>query len=302
MPRRRSRKRTAQDILNRMSALDHAGDHPAAERERARLREEAAATGLRLVSMAITHEPLPDPLVEALPRTTRRRLDALSHAMYTEPAAHLDELRSLAAEHPKIPIFRNYLAVALKAAGRRDEAKAVLATTSREFPLYVFGYCNYIINLLADGEIEEARKLAETGPRGPVFTLNDFDPTRTTFHFTEVIAHANMVGRYMLATDRPDAAKDQVRMLRELDPECQHASSLEASILERGLLLRLADKLRSEIEHGASRNTPRAAKAVKPESKRQTNTAKSQTQKPTAGKNHKQVEGGRDEGPSLFDR
>ncbi len=185
---------------------------------------------MRLVSFTITEEPIHDPALEALPAADRKRIAAVSRGMHIRPQRYLAELKRLAARYPHIPMIQNHLAGALNAAGKRKQAARVLADTAQRFPTYVFGFCNHIMKLIATGQIEAARLLVETGPRGPVFTLVDFDPTRDTFHISEAVSYAAMVGFYMLATDRYEAAKVQLEMLYQSAPDSLQCHSLATAM------------------------------------------------------------------------
>lgn len=216
-----------------MSALDHVdagGTNPAMNITRQRLQEKAASMGMRYMSVTVTTEPIPDPALDALPRSDLDRIIAIARDMYTRPEAHVDELERLAAKYPHIPTLRNHLAGALEASGQRKRAEQLIAQTAREFPTYLFAFCNYVMMLLVDGKVDEAREMVEIGARGPVLTLWDFDPTRDTFHISEAISHAAMVGHYMLATGRHEAAKVQLDILKQTAPESPQYRSLAAAM------------------------------------------------------------------------
>jgi hypothetical protein len=238
-----------------MAALDHAGERPMVDIARRRLHDQAAKMGMRLVSFTITQEPIPDPDLDALPRADYERIRKISREMYSRPQAHVAELERLVAKHPHIPMLRNHLAGALEAAGDRERAASIIEQTVKEFPTYFFAFCNHVLLLVADGRIDEARALIETGPRGPVFTLTDFDATRDTFHISEAISHAAMVGRYMLATGRREAAEVQLKMLRDMAPESPQFECLEEALRSSDdpmgraamyLLKKAAESLRAE--------------------------------------------------------
>lgn len=238
-----------------------------ADAARERLREQAAAMGLRLVSFTVTEEPIPDPAIEALPKGDLDRLAAISRDMYQRPQRHVAELEMLVKKHPHIPMLRNHLAGALEAAGERERATALIAQTAREFPRYIFAFCNHVMALLADGKVDEARALVETGQRGPLFVLTDFDPSRDTFHVSEAASHAAMVGRYMLATGRLEAAKVQLRALKQTMPKSAQTQSLTAAIERYEMMSRVAAvarQLQAEAERRAQPGRTAADKKRKP--------------------------------------
>lgn len=240
-----------------MSALDVAANEPAAEEARERLRSQARAMGMRLVSFTVTEEPIPDPALAALPAADLRRIAAISRDMRTRPERHVSELERLVAKHPHIPMLRNHLAGALEAAGQRDRAAQIISDIARQFPTYFFAFCNHVMMLVSEGRIEEARGLVETGPRGPVLTLVDFDPSRDTFHISEAISHAAMVGHYMLATGRREAAEIQLKMLRDTAADSPQTRSLAAAMGRTDDLLDLAAALlRMAAERGRRKGGP----------------------------------------------
>lgn len=211
---------------------------------------------MRLVSMTITREPIPDPELEALPREDYDRIETISSELYTRLGAHVEELERLSEKYPHIPMLRNHLAGALSAAGEHERADKVVERMAREFPKYLFGFCNYVMLLIRDGKVDEARALVETGPRGPLFTLTQFDPTRDTFHITEATTHGAMVGHYLLVTGRHEAAGVQLKMLRELEPESLQCRCLaEAMARGKGIVV-ISEALR-RLKSGFGRRTVR---------------------------------------------
>ena len=226
-------------------ALDHVKDDALREEGMKELRARASATGMTLHSMEVTHEPMLDPGVEALSDSDQARIEAITHRMYDDPASQYDELVALVAEHPGIPMLRNHLAGALEARGERDRAHEVIEETTRLFPDYIFGFANYVMVLLAEGEIDRARAIMEEGPRGPMLFIGAFAPSRTIFHSTEVACYAGMMGHYLVATDRLDGAKVSLEMMKDILPEHPQTQQLADRIEEAELLLLLERTFKS---------------------------------------------------------
>ena len=272
------RQRAGAELLSAMHALNDADDSPETHAKRAALREKAKAIGLSIKSFTISTEPLPDPVIDALPASERRAMNAVHQAMYANPAAQISKIRSLIAKHPHIPVLRNQLAMALNHAGEDDEAERVLAACVKEFPTYLFAFCNYTMWLVQAGHLAEARALMETSPRGPLFNFRDFDPTREVFHISEAVSFACAVGHYLLATGRVEAAKVQLQMLIELKPDSPQARSLAAAMPEahklavvRGAINRLVDKEKARRAAKPKRTkAPKKASAAKASSRRAT--------------------------------
>lgn len=254
-------KRKASELLNRMSAFDGAGEHPIALVARAQIREDAAALGMRMVSFTVTEDPLPDADLDALPDADYDRIGQISRDLYTRPGDHVTELESLVAKYPHIPLLRNHLVCALEAKQQRKRAEQLTGELARAFPLYVFGYSNHVLHLLAAGKVDEARVLVESGPRGPLFALTEFDTSREVFHITEVISHASMVGHYLLATDRLDAAEVQLRALKSLAPKSLQTKSLDEAVKQRKERSVILEAMRRLLEGSKKQAAKRREKA-----------------------------------------
>jgi predicted Zn-dependent protease len=217
-------------LLDEMAALDELGDTPEAEAARAAVRARASAAGLSLLSFTITEEPIPDPLIERLPRKQRDRIERVSHRMFEDPAPLVAELEELVAQHPGIPMLRNHLAGALQASGQAERAAALIEETARLFPDYLFGFTNRVVWLVQGGRLDEARALLEPegGPSRMSFAA--FDPGREVFHLTEVVCYTATVGHYLLSTGRRREAERQLAMCREIAPGHPQTLALEERI------------------------------------------------------------------------
>ncbi len=71
--------------------------------------------------------------------------------------------------------------------------------------------------------------------------LSDLDPSRDIFHISEAIAHTAMLGHYLLATGRFEAAKVQLELLAQIAPENNAYHRLAGAITLK-VLKKLAQK------------------------------------------------------------
>ena len=273
--------RRASELLEHMNSLEAAKPSPTLNSARQRLQHEAASLGLKLKGLTITNEPVPDPAFKTLPKKDLARIEVISRAMKTSPAQYALEIELLIVRFPHIAMLRNQLAGAYAAAGRMDRAESVVAQTVKDFPTYVFAFCNHIKILLSTGEIEAARALVETGPRGPVFMLSDFDASRDTFHISEAVAQLTMVGHYMIATGRPDVARVQLDVLRHLAPDSVDTRNLAAALDPapanfKYLFAQASSRLNPDHR---KRRTTKSAKTTKPAEG--TNPTQKQAAQPT---------------------
>lgn len=226
-----------------MVELDLAEDQDAVREERERLIEEAQGLGLRMITCNVSEGYIPDPDLEALPEADLKRISAIREDMHAHPERHVDELQRLVAKHPHIPMLHNQLACALGAAGESGRAREIFEQTAERFPKYVFAFSSHVMNLIRQGRIDEARELVEGGPRGPVLTLNAFDPDRDAFHVSEATAYAAMVGHYMLAIGERELAELQLDLLLETDPYSPECIRLEEALYPEDEMSELAQEV-----------------------------------------------------------
>lgn len=234
-----TKRRAAKVLVSAAGALNQVKDEALRTEGMEELRARAATSGLILHSIEITHEPMPNPEIDALSDPDRARIEAVSHRLADDPAGQYDELVALVAEHPGIPLLHNHLAVALGARGEIDRRDEVIEETTRLFPEYIFGFTNYVMMLLGADEIDRARAVMEDGPRGPILYIGDFAPTRTLFHATEVVCYAGMTGHYLISTDRVDDAKTLLEMMKDILPEGSETESLAERVEDCELVLKL---------------------------------------------------------------
>jgi len=213
-------------LLREIAALDDLDDEAQRQAKRAVLEAHARQLGMKCFNFDIVEEPIPDPLIDAVPWRDRTRLAEITQRMHDNPASQLAALEELAKRYPHIPMIRNHLAGALDAAGHHERAETMITETVRLFPDYLFGICNHVMLLLVAGKIDEARAILEDGPSGPRLFLGDVCPGRPTFHVSEVVAFCGMVGQYFLSTQRIDAARVQLQMLRSVAPDHPQTKNL----------------------------------------------------------------------------
>lgn len=68
------------------------------------------------MNFEITWDVMPDPAVDALPKTTRDRMQKIFDVDHRKPKTVISELREPATRHPQIPCLTNWLISALRPA------------------------------------------------------------------------------------------------------------------------------------------------------------------------------------------
>ncbi len=169
---------------------------------------------LEPIECEITFEPLPDPLLDALPEPDRERRDELAARVHSgRGAGAAEELERLRDKYPHIPKLWNHLMVAYQDLGRFDEAYRTIEESFRRFPDYLFALTNYCLLCLSRGSVDEVEALL-----GKKLHVKLMYPHRNVFHVSEFIAFTGMVSEFLCVTGRPDAARTHLEMLQELAP------------------------------------------------------------------------------------
>jgi len=261
---RDARRRTPAELLEEVIALDRAPDDANAESRRAALEAEAATAGMRLTSVEIIEDPIPDPDIEAMAPADRARLEAIAQRLFEDGASQVAALEDLRSRYAHIPTIWNYLAVALEDADEHDRAVALVAETAERFPEYLFGVCNHARQLLEAGDLDGAREILETGPLGQRLSLTAMCPGRTRFHITEAMTLAFTAAHFLALTDRMDAALVQLEMLQQLAPDHPTTQALEEDLE----ILTMAQRLAGAEQRIGRKAKRRSKKRSKKQSKK----------------------------------
>lgn len=208
-----------------------------------RLRDKARQQGLELMSFEITHDAVPDPLMEALPEHQRVEIDDLAQDVLRKPERYRERLEALVAKHPHIPTLWNWLMLSVSKSGDPNRADELAQEIYRRFPNYLFGVAQWVMTLLREERIEEATRVLD-GRLG----LAKWWPERRQYHATEFVAFNAMLGCYFLAINNRTAAGTQLNMIRDVLPEHPGVQYLENQIVLAALKI-----FRDEIREGGNR-------------------------------------------------
>lgn len=169
---------------------------------------------LQLLECEITCEPIPDPLIEAMPPVDRKKFRELERMLQEQRYDMVEELEQFRDRHPQVPKIYNYLMVAYQAAGRFQDAERLIEETYQRFPNYLFGLTNYVRLCLMEGRVDEATTLL-----GGKLHIRLMYPHRRCFHVSEFSAYTGTVAEYLFWTGKVDVALTHLRMLEEINPD-----------------------------------------------------------------------------------
>lgn len=193
---------------------------------------------MQLMSFEITWDVMPDPQTDALPGTTRDRMQKLFDLVHEKPKKAIPELRELAARHPEVLSLRNWLVSALRrgSSSDRDEAFAICEQLFREKPGYFFARTTLADLLLDQGRVEDAAELLF----GPEAMLPRLYPGRKVYHISEIRHWAYLCGRTKILQGEPESARSYRNMLEELEPGSPPVQHLDGMLeREAGMLGKL---------------------------------------------------------------
>lgn len=196
------------------------------EAELASLRQEVRAHGLDAVTFTIHHDPMPDPLMDALPKADLAEIKRRGGDLLGNPLAHKAFIDGLIERHPHVPTFWNWRMNCHGRAGDIASADRLAEEMFDTFPDYLFGIAQWITTLVQRGRIDEATR-ALRGRLG----LTAWWPHRRDYHATEFVAFNAALGCYFAAIGNIPAARDHLDMIAEVLPDHPGVRVLERMIL-----------------------------------------------------------------------
>lgn len=236
MGRRDSRRKKEKQVKLANRRRHQSARAEAAETQR--LRDEFRRRGLEILEFEITYDPIPDPLIDALPETDRAEFKRVGTELFLDPVPQREPIERLLARRPHIPALWNFLAVSVNAAGDRDRAAQLAEETYHRFPTYLFGVSHWVMTLLAQGRMEEATQVL-----GGRLGLAAWWPERRLYHASEFAMFNAMLGHYFLATGELKRSGQQLKLLRDSVPDHPAVEALEEAIVLDALRL-LAEEYR----------------------------------------------------------
>jgi len=193
---------------------------------------------IRLVEYEITYEPIEEDYIKRLPDDVKDRIEALHGLAQEQPAQAIPELLALIEKYPDVPTFFNYLYVAYTLLEQEANAKAVLAECCKKHPDYLFAKLSLAGICLREGKAEKIPEIFDNK-----FDLSLLYPDRRTFHISEYVGFATMMGLYYCETGKPDTAKTLLDTLEDLAPEHPLTERLRNRLLPE-IMMRNFEKLK----------------------------------------------------------
>jgi hypothetical protein len=143
--------------------------------------------GFEITTEALAHDPLPPDL------------DKESHQLFLDlprkPERIIPRLEQLVDQHPELPMFKNWLALAYSRVDRSADADKIIARTIKENPNYLFAKISYAEMCLGTDRVDEVPALF-----GGKTELNQVITDRNLFHITEFIAFYFVMAKHALLT------------------------------------------------------------------------------------------------------
>lgn len=167
-------------------------------------REDQPPEVYHPMNFEISWDVMPDPARDALPKTTRDRMEKIFVLLQDKPKIVLAELRELAARHPEVPCFTNWLISALRdgTKAEQEEALSLCEQMFRDLPGYFFARTTLADLLLDRGQIDKAAGLIFV----PGHSINTLYPGRNVFHISEIRHWAYLSARAKILLGEPKVA------------------------------------------------------------------------------------------------
>jgi hypothetical protein len=196
-----------------------------------------------LMNFEITWDVMPDPARDALPKATRDRMEKIFVLLQKKPQSVVSELRELAARHPAVHCFTNWLISALRDGTKadQDEALSLCEQMFRDHPGYFFARTTLADMWLDQVDVDKAAALLFV----PGHTISSLYPDRKVFHISEIRHWAYLSARAKIMLGEPEIAKSYRDMLEELEPDSPAVQDLNDMLDgEKSDIIRMLANLR----------------------------------------------------------
>lgn len=199
-----------------------------------------------LFAFTITKEPLPDPLVDRLPSSARRRFHAIAHAAYYEGDSRcIAQIEEFLKEYPHLPKLYNFLASLYMNNGDKEKGAAVIQEMYAKFPRYLFAKIAYTKFCMASGRIHEFEKIFEGK-----YNLKQLYPARDEFHISELIAFTDVLCEHACHKRDFDFVRKTLHALKAMDLDYQGIIGTIEDRLDYFENLSLMNRMLSKIQQG----------------------------------------------------
>ncbi|MFQ5410917.1 MAG: tetratricopeptide repeat protein [Phycisphaerae bacterium] len=200
----------------------------------------------RLLHFDITFEPIPDPLVEAMPPEDRETFRSLETQVLDGDcdADTVKMLEELCDRHPHVPKIQNHMMIAYQAVGRYGDSRRLIKESYRRFPDYLFALTSYVRLCLLEGLMEEAESIL-----GKKLHICLMYPERPRFHVSEFMAYTGTIVEYLFRKGQFEAAQSNFQMLQQVNPDHPTTLQLERMMREirpMALLSTLLNRLQGQ--------------------------------------------------------
>ncbi len=192
---------------------------------------------VQLVEYTITAELIESDQYKRLPARVRESVPQLYAELHKHPRTAIPKVQKLIRRYPRIPMFYNYLVAAYTAIGEFDKAKDIALQNYQRNPDYLFARINYAQVCMDEGHFNKIPEIFEE-----TYDLKLLYPERDTFHVSEVVNFAGLMGLYFLAIGNRETAELYYSMAKNLGPKYPVTRQLHQHLHPswlHGLLLRL---------------------------------------------------------------
>lgn len=196
-----------------------------------------------LFAFTITKEPLPDPLVDRLSSSARRRFHAMAHAAYEGDNCCISQIEEFLKEYPHLPKPYNFLASLYMNNGENEKGEAVIKEMYAKFPRYLFAKIAYAKLCMASSHIHEFEKIFEGK-----YNLKQLYPDRDEFHISELIAFTDVLCEHACHKRNFDFVRKTLQAFKSMDLDYQGIVKIIKDRLDHFENLSVMDRMLSKIQ------------------------------------------------------
>jgi hypothetical protein len=174
-----------------------------------------------------------------LPREMDDTIARLGTLVHDDPRAAVPELREWIEHHPEIPIFYNFLMIALTHLRDLEGARRVNEECLARHPDYLFARINQAEFCLGRDDLDGFLAVFDHK-----LSLRELYPRRRRFHVTEFMGFTLAVASYAIASGNREVAERHHELMRDIDPDSPLTHELANRLRPRPLPRRILEPLK----------------------------------------------------------
>ncbi len=204
--------------------------------------KKSEGSALKLVEMKITYDQMN---TNMLPAEVSRWIDQSHSEIFRFPKRAIRTLNGFLEKYPDHPVVLNWLATAYANNNQYEKALSLIMLNYEKNPDYLFGLCNYALNLLNTANYKVVPDLFNN-----MIWLGDLYPDREVFHISEVEIFYRVYGLYYIADRQFERAREVIDMMKSIDTDLKSIRVIEQKLEDASEQVAVQDSIKDSGKKG----------------------------------------------------